>query len=101
MNVTSRSDVGLMTVSPRLDASGVPVGLGDVPKAGQSIGKRPDRDRFGDALPRRDGAEMPVCMMAVAKDRWMTVSPHRDGTGVPVGWVAVPKDGRSIGKRPV
>ena len=48
MNVTSRSDVGLMTVSPRMDASGVPVGLGDVPKAGQSIGKRPDRDRFGE-----------------------------------------------------
>ncbi|MDD5915874.1 MAG: hypothetical protein PUC56_08270 [Bacteroidales bacterium] len=36
MNVTSRSDVGLMTVSPRLDASGVPVGKVAVPKTGQT-----------------------------------------------------------------
>ena len=41
--------------------------------------------------PGRDGAEMPVGMMGVAKDRWMTVSPHEDAPEVPVGGVAVPK----------
>ena len=44
--------------------------------------------------PGRDGAEMPVGMMGVAKDRWMTVSPHGDAPEVPVGRVAVPKTGQ-------
>ncbi|MDY3878140.1 hypothetical protein [Candidatus Cryptobacteroides sp.] len=35
MIVTSRSDVGLMTVSPRLDAPGALVGKVAVPKTGQ------------------------------------------------------------------
>ena len=54
MNVTSRSDVGLMTVSPRLDASGVPVGKVAVPKTGQ---KPPS--------PREDAPDVPVDKVTV------------------------------------
>ncbi|MCI6526825.1 MAG: hypothetical protein MR441_06320 [Bacteroidales bacterium] len=56
MNVTSRSDVGLMTVSPRLDASGVPVGKVAVPKTGQKP-----------SSPRRDASETLVDKVAVPK----------------------------------
>ena len=56
MNVTSRSDVGLMTFSPRRDASGVPVGKVAVPKTGQ---KPPS--------PRRDAPEALVGKVAVPK----------------------------------
>ena len=56
MNVTSRSDVELMMVLPRGDASGVPVGKVPMPKAGQ---KPPS--------PRRDVSEALVGMVAVPK----------------------------------
>ena len=49
-----RSDVGLMTVSPRLDASGVPVGKVAVPKTGQ---KPPS--------PRQDASGAPVGLLSV------------------------------------
>ena len=57
MNVTSRSDVGLMTVSPRLDASGAPVGMVAVPKTGQ---KPPS--------PREDAPDVPVDKVTVPMD---------------------------------
>ena len=58
MNVTSRSDVGLMMVLPRGDATGVLVGKVAVPKTGQ---KPPS--------PRGNGSEVPVGRVAVPKTR--------------------------------
>ena len=49
MNVTRRSDVGLMNVSPREDATEVLVEGVTVPKTGQK-----------NALPRGDATERPV-----------------------------------------
>ena len=57
MNVTSRSDVGLMTVSPRLDASGVPVDKVAVPK---TVQKPPS--------PHGDATGVPVGKVAVPMD---------------------------------
>ena len=56
MNVTSRSDVGLMTVSPRLDAPGALVGKVAVPK---TVQKPPS--------PRENASEVPVGRASVPK----------------------------------
>ena len=56
MNVTSRSDVGLMTVSPRGDAPRALVGKVAVPKTGQ---KPPS--------PREDAPDVPVDKVTVPK----------------------------------
>ena len=56
MNVTSRSDVELMMVLPRGDASGVPVGKVSVPK---TVQKAPS--------PREDATGASVGKVAVPK----------------------------------
>ena len=71
-----------MTVSPRLDASGVPVGKVAVPK----IVQKPP-------LPREDAPEMLVCRAPVPKTGQKPSSPRRDAPEAIVGKVAVPKTG--------
>ena len=56
-----------MTVSPRGNASEVPVGWVAVPKPAINTVHRPVRHRFGAALPRDDGFEVPVVNGAVPK----------------------------------
>ena len=84
MNVTSRSDVGLITVSPREDAPEVLVGKVPVPKTGQTP-----------PSPRLDASGALVGRVPVPKTGQKPPSPHGDATGVPVGWVAVPKTGQN------
>ena len=86
MNVTSRSDVELMMVLPREDASGVPVGKVPMPKAGQKP-----------SSPRRDVSEALVGKVAVPMDLPHTLSgPRRPKTARFYGRAPAPDLDRQI-----
>ena len=71
---------GQKPLSPRRDATEVPVGRVAVPKTGQK-----------NSLPRRVGSGALVGRVPVPKTGQKNSLPRRDASGVPVGRVVVPK----------